>query len=320
VDLEEIKIRSINDVLTCINLASSLEVAGWPKPGNVHRTKNFNKTRYEHFLSGIAAIQPIFRRFCLKVVIKANDINQNYSFVELGKFFKKAVKAMMKWQYGGNILLGHILILAPLSAAVCICKKLKRFSLKDLRTILENIIRDSTIEDTINLYQAVKICNPGGLGRIARYDLNDNNSIAEIQQDNINLKKIFELSKDYDLISSEYITTFQIVLNEGFPYFWEQFNKYNDINIATVNTFLKLISNHLDTLIIRKSGKGAALLVSKAAFRVLQNGGITTKKGLKMALKLDKQLQKAKGKLNPGTTADLIAGVLFCALAFGLRF
>jgi len=96
VDLLEIKIRSINDILTCINLASSLEVAGWPKPGNVHRTKNFNKTRYEHFLSGIAAIQPIFRRFCLKIVIKAKSVNQNYSFVELGNFFKKTTKAMMK--------------------------------------------------------------------------------------------------------------------------------------------------------------------------------------------------------------------------------
>lgn len=319
-DLEEIKIRSINDILTCINLASSLEVAGWPKPGNVHRTKNFNKTRYEHFLSGIAAIQPIFRRFCLKIVIKAKRVNQNYSFVELGNFFKKAAKAMMKWQYGGNVLLGHILILAPLSAAVCICKKLKMFSLNNLKTFLENIIRDSTVEDTINLYQAIKICNPGGLGKITKYDLNDDNSTTEIQQDNINLKKIFELSKDYDLISSEYANGFQIILNEGLPYFLEHFDKYNDINIATVNTFLKLLSNHPDTLIKRKSGEEAALSVSKAAFEVLQNGGLKTRKGLKMAVKLDNQLYKAKGKLNPGTTADLIAGVIFCALIFGLKF
>jgi len=194
------------------------------------------------------------------------------------------------------------------------------FSLNNLKTFLENIIRDSTVEDTINLYQAIKICNPGGLGKITKYDLNDDNSITEIQQDNINLNKIFELSKDYDLISSEYANGFQIILNEGLPYFLEHFNKNNDINIATVNTFLKLLSNHPDTLIIRKSGEEAALSVSKAAFEVLQNGGLETRKGLKMAVKFDNQLYKAKGKLNPGTTADLIAGVIFCALIFGLKF
>ncbi|MFX1496442.1 MAG: triphosphoribosyl-dephospho-CoA synthase [Promethearchaeota archaeon] len=319
-NLEEIKIRSINDITTCINLASSLEIGGWPKPGNVHRTKNFNKTRYEHFLSGIAAIQPIFRRFCIRIVNKTNDNVQNYSFVELGKFFKVAVKAMMKWQSGGNILLGHILILAPLSAAVCICKKLNKFSLKDFKTILQNIIRDSTVKDTVNLYQAIKLCRPGGLGKIAKYDLTENNSISEIQKDNITLKEIFQLSRDYDLISSEYTTGFQIILNEGLPYFMEHFNKHNDINVAIVNTYLNFLSNHPDTLIIRKSGRGAAYFVSQAASKVVHQGGISTKKGLRLAIKLDNKLHKAKGKLNPGTTADLIAGVIFSALIFGLKF
>lgn len=319
-NLEEIKIRSINDLTTCINLASSLEIGGWPKPGNVHRTKNFNKTRYEHFFSGIAAIQPVFRRFCIRIVNKTNDNDQDYSFVELGKFFKEAVKTMMKWQYGGNILLGHILILAPLSAAVCICKKLKKFSFKDFKVILQHIIRDSTVEDTVNLYQAIKLCQPGGLGKIAKYDLTEDDSIAEIQQDSITLREIFKLSRDYDLISSEYTTGFQIILNEGLPYFIELFNTYNDINIAIVNTYLNFLSNHPDTLIIRKSGKDAALLVSQAAFKVLRQGGISTKKGLRLAIKLDKKLHKAKGKLNPGTTADLIAGVIFSALVFGLKF
>ncbi|MFW9772553.1 MAG: triphosphoribosyl-dephospho-CoA synthase [Candidatus Heimdallarchaeota archaeon] len=319
-NLEEIKIRSINDILTCINLASSLEIGGWPKPGNVHRTRNFNKTRYEHFLAGIAAIQPIFRRFCLRIVNKTDPKNNDYAFVELGKFFKRAVKKMMKWQYGGNILFGHILILAPLSASACICKKLKKFSLKDFRTILKNIIRDSTVEDTINLYEAIRICHPGGLGKVAKYDLNANESISEIQQDNINLKKIFEFSKHYDLISSEYASGFNIILNEGLPFFIDRFNNYNDINIAIVDSFLKLLSDHPDTLIIRKSGKDEALLVSQAAFKILQNGGISTKKGLNLAIKLDNQLHKAKGKMNPGTSADLIAGIIFSALIFGLKF
>ena len=97
-EIEEIKINSVNDISTCINLASSLELAGWPKPGNVHRTKNFINTRYEHFLSGIAAVQPLFMNFCNKIFNETQNKEQNFSFVELGKFFKKAANIMMTWQ------------------------------------------------------------------------------------------------------------------------------------------------------------------------------------------------------------------------------
>jgi triphosphoribosyl-dephospho-CoA synthetase len=62
-----LSIQSIDDLLRCINLASLLEVAGWPKPGNVHRTKDFENTRFEHFLIGITAIQPNIRKFCEKI-------------------------------------------------------------------------------------------------------------------------------------------------------------------------------------------------------------------------------------------------------------
>ncbi len=56
------------------------------------------------------------------------------------------------------------------------------------------------------------------------------------------------------------------------------------------------------------------------ATTILQYGGISSKKGLSLTIELDNELQAKKGKLNPGTTADLISGVIFCALLFGLRF
>jgi triphosphoribosyl-dephospho-CoA synthetase len=87
-----------------------------------------------------------------------------------------------------------------------------------------------------------------------------------------------------------------------------------------VNTYLKLLTNHLDTLIIRKASKKDALAVSKAASDILSHGGISTKKGLNLAISFDKDLHEKNGKLNPGTTADLVAGIIFCALIFGLKF
>jgi triphosphoribosyl-dephospho-CoA synthase len=315
-----VSIQSIDDLLRCINLASLLELAGWPKPGNIHRTRDFENTRFEHFLIGITAIQPNFRRFCEKVYNSSIGTYKNFSYIELGLFFKETTSQMMKWQKGGNVLLGHILILGPLAAAACLCLKETEPKYDNFQFFLNSIIEDSTTIDTINLYEAIRSCNPGGLGKIDKYDIYDENSLKDIEKDKINLKRIFELSKDYDLISSEYASGFNITLNEGLVYFLDSFKKYYDINIATVNTYLKLLSQHPDTLVIRKAGLDPALKVSNKALQILQKGGISQSEGLELTFKLDNELQKEKGKMNPGTTADIVTGVIFCALIFGLRF
>lgn len=313
-----ITIKSIEDLVRCISLASLLEVSGHPKPGNVHRTRNFKETRYEHFLAGIAAIAPSFKELCERAHNELSNDDTDYSFVKLGHFFKKAAEEMMSWQKGGNVLLGHILILAPLAAAAAICIKKQESSFSDFSTTLIKIISDATVEDTINLYDAIRTSNPGGLGKIDKYDLNDDNSFKEIRADNVTLKQIFNISAEYDLIGLEYTTGYKIILTEGLPYFFLIFKQTNDINIATVNTFLKILSGHPDTLIIRKSGLDKAIMVSERATEVVEHGGISKKKGLKLAQKLDKLLQKKDGLLNPGTTADITAGIILCALLFGL--
>ncbi len=313
-------INSINDLTICVSLASSLELAGWPKPGNVHRTANFETTRFEHFLTGIAAIQPNFRDFCKKTYRYSVNIGEDYSFVKLGNFFKEAASELMKWQKGGNVLFGHLLILAPLAAAGAICLKAGKQKFKHFAFNVKKIIDDSTVYDTVNLYEAIKICKVGGLGKIEKYDVNDGDSIKKIKSDKITLKNIFEFSKEYDTISLEYATGFKIVLNEGLPFYLNEFNRTKDINATTVNTFLKILSEHPDTLIARKSGMDEALSVSDKALEIVRNGGISTERGLELTKKLDVELQSKKGKANPGTTADLIAGVIFCALLLGLRF
>ena len=315
-----ISVKSLDDLLRCLSLASLLEVVGWPKPGNVHRTQNHDKTRFEHFMAGIVAIQPNFREFCKTIFQKSFMNEEDYKKVELGQFYKKAAEEMIRWQDGGNILLGHILILAPLAVAAIICMKKLQTNINDFKKFLNKIIDKTSVNDTINLYQAIRLCNPGGLGKVEKYDINDDHSFSELKIKKINLKKIFELSKEYDLISLEYSTGFNIILNEGVPYFFNNFYQFGDINIATVNTYLKLLSLNPDTLVIRKSGHDLALHISNAASNILEYGGISTEKGLKLTIDLDHKLQAKKGKLNPGTTADLICGVIFCALLFGLRF
>jgi triphosphoribosyl-dephospho-CoA synthase len=320
VSIQQIAIQSLDDLFRCVTLSSLLEISGWPKPGNVHRTKNFLNTTYEQFLAGAVAIQPNIYSFCRRIYQVRAKSSSSFAFVNLGQLFYDASKSMMKWQQGGNVILGHILILSPLVAAATISIKEKKKLYEDFKNYLNKIIEDGPVKDTVLLYNAIKCCNPGGLGKIRKYDITEKQSIDELKRDKITLKKIFDLSKDYDLISKEYSSGFNITLGIGLPYFNESFKNYQDINISIVNTYLKLLSENEDTLIIRKSGKLAALKVKNAAKEIILNDGIATEKGLKMVRQFDIDLQKANGKLNPGTTADILTGVIFCALIFGLKF
>ena len=177
-----LKIKSIDDLMRCITLSSLLELSGWPKPGNVHRTKDFESTRFEHFLAGIASIQPNFRDLCQRVHANSDFEIKNFSFIKLGLFFKEAAREMMKWQKGGNVLLGHILILGPLAATAAICLKTEKLGLDDFNANINKTIDDSTVDDTIDLYEAIKTCNPGGLGKIDQYDIYDEDSIKNIKE------------------------------------------------------------------------------------------------------------------------------------------
>ena len=212
------------------------------------------------------------------------------------------------------------LLLGPLAAAASICLKSKKTLYKHFAYNVVKTINDATVQDTINLYEAIRISNPGGLGKVDKYDVNDKNFIKQIKSDKITLRKIFVQSKDHDLISNEYASGFNIILNEGLPYFLSVFNRTKDINIATVNTFLKTLAEHPDTLIIRKSGKDTALYLSNRAVQIIEKGGITTREGFQLTLELDKELRERAEKMNPGTTADIVAGIIFCALLFGVRF
>ena len=91
-------VESIDDILRCSTLSSLLEVSGYPKPGNIHRTKDFTDTRFEHFLAAIAGIQPEFRKLCRRIEQQFNSSEFELSDIQLGVFFKNAAKEMMKCQ------------------------------------------------------------------------------------------------------------------------------------------------------------------------------------------------------------------------------
>ncbi len=306
-------------LLNCVQLAAILEVSGYPKPGNVHRTRDFQDTRYEHFLVGGIVIRKAFQALC-KNSLKIYNNKLDYSELKLGKYILEAVNDSLSWHHGGNTNLGVILLLVPMVAAASMLQNEVPIQESELRDLIDIIIKKSTYLDTINLYKAIRTAKAGGLGKVDKFDINNESSFTEIKRNRVNLYKIFDLSKERDTISMEWVSKFKITFELGVPYFIKTFDETKCINTSTVNTFLKIASEVPDSLIIRTHGLEMALDYSKKASDILSKGGLKSHECLNELIKWENNLLKTGIKINPGTTADLTAAVLFIALLSGIRF
>jgi len=312
------EIELAEHVARCLQLATLLEVSAYPKPGNVHRTADFKETRYEHFLASACALTPSFRNAAQKGILVAQE-KIGSDELEIGKIIKDTVEEVRSWQSGGNTLLGTIILLTPIATAAGIALTEKPFSISKIRKKLKLIVEATTPIDAVNVYDAISIAQPGGLGKAPKLDLADTTSKEKILKDNISLFDVFKISSSWDSISSEWVNNYSITFNLGYPYFVEMLEKTNDVNFATVHTFLKILSEVPDTLIARKLGSAKAKEISIQTQHVLKAGALTTRKGKEKLSQFDDKLRDPKHQLNPGTTADLTAAVLAVAVLNGYR-
>jgi triphosphoribosyl-dephospho-CoA synthase len=208
----------------------------------------------------------------------------------------------------------------PLSAGAGATLSRGILEVDKLREYTKKIISNATPEDTVAIYQAIdRTMSLENLGSADKLDIKDQASIKKIKNENITPLEIFELCKSRDLICHEWVTGFSTVFETGYPYLKEMLTEGANINNAIVNTFLKILSDNLDSLIIRKVGKKTAERVSEEAHRILKVGGSESDEGIRMLWALDDNLKKEGGKLNPGTTADLTAASIFVLLLSGWR-
>ena len=305
-------------VSKCLQLAILLEVSAYPKPGNVHRNADFGDTRYEHFLASAVAVAPYFKLAAEKgVLISAGKLSR--SQVRIGEIIRDSAKSLRQWQRGGNTLLGAVLLLSPIAVAAGAVLSKGKFSLHELREEIGKIVISTTAEDAVNVYEAIEIAQPGGLGKAPDLDVSDPNSKKRIIEENVSLYEVFKIASEYDSICSEWVNNYPITFEVGYPYFKKQIEKTRDVNLATVNTFLKILAEVPDTLIARKSGKEKAIQVSTEAKRILELGGLETEIGKRKLIIFDKKLRTAGNSLNPGTTADIVSAVLALNILEGYR-
>jgi triphosphoribosyl-dephospho-CoA synthase len=306
-------------VSNCLQLAVLLEVSAYPKPGNVHRTYDFKGTKYEHFLASSVALAPHFE-YAAKRGILISHGKKRLNNVGIGRIIKESALSIIRWQRNGNTLLGSAILLLPLAVAAGITlSKKPGFSLSCLRQNLKLIVESTTPVDAVAVYDAILVSKVGGLGKAQKLDLMDPASKTRILEDQITLFEVFEIAAEYDSIASEWVNNYSVIFDIGNPYFVAELKRIDNINVVTVNTFLKILSEVPDTLIARKAGLAKAKEVSILAKQTLQLGGLATPQGKSGLLKLERTLRDPIHKLNPGTTADLTAAVLAINILNGYR-
>jgi triphosphoribosyl-dephospho-CoA synthase len=304
-------------VARCLELAILLEVSAH-KPGNVSVINNFEKTLYGHFLASAVAATSSFETAAQRgILVSQGKIDA--ADVGVGKLIKRCVADINTWQHGGNTLLGTVMLLSPIAAAAGMTSTTEYLNLQHLRKNLKLIIESTTPRDAVNMYAAIEIANPSGLGKAPALDINDPNSVGRILEGKISLYNIFKIAEKYDTICSEWVNNYPITFDLAYPSLTKRLQNKDDPNSATVQTFLEVLAKVPDTFIARKMGIEKSREISLRARHILDLGGIETSVGKKSLSEFDLELRKSGNLLNPGTTADILAAALALCILNGYR-
>lgn len=328
----------IKHIRSSAQLAAVLEVSGWPKPGNVHRTMQHSDARYEHFLAGSVALGSAVEDAALKGMMVAKN-RLDLPSIGVGKLVKKSVSDIAKSHRGGNTHLGVCLLFIPLaSAAAKSHVGASEISPAVLRSNVRQIMESTTPKDAVDVYEAITlVSSPHEMGKVGGErapDLYDKQAKRKILADGITLFDVMKQASSYDTIARELVTGMEVSFEIGYKSLMETFNYTRDINVATVHTFLKILAMVPDTFIARKIGLKSAsdikkavqlgreetMWISETAEKVLELGGLTTKDGEASLWEFDRKLQSLGKDYSPGTTADSTAAALMIALLCGLKF
>lgn len=301
----------------CLEMAVLLEASAH-KPGNVSVVTNFENTRYEHFLASAVAARPFFE-FAGERGIAVLEGKIDVANVGVGNIIKGCVAEIDAWQHGGNTLLGTVILLSPVAVAAGMAPTEDDFEIHRLREDLKSVVESTTPEDAVNVYEAIKIARPSGLGKAPKLDVNDPASTNRILDEKTTLYEVFRIAEKYDMICSEWVNNYPITFDVAYPALEKQIKNSADPNVAIIQAFLKVLAEHPDTFIARKTSFEKAREVSLEAKKILNLGGLTTSDGRQNLSRFDQELRKSSNLLNPGTTADITAAALALCVLGGYR-
>ncbi len=266
-----------------VQLACLLEVSA-AKPGNITPAHDFSDTTYVDMVRSALALGPVFER-------------RRVRRRSVGELIADGVRATSRVG-GGNTNLGIVLLFAPLVRA-----EVTRDEGEGLRSATERILEQLDVADAAAAFEAIVQARPGGLGEAPEHDVRDPARVS--------LREAMAAAARRDSIASEYATGYAIVFDTGLPLLADALGEGIPTLEAIASTHIGLLASHPDTLIERKAGAAAAQAVTAAAREVLD--------GTRTLQDFDDSLRTSDHRLNPGTTADLVAATVLAALLMEIR-
>lgn len=252
------------------------------KPGNVHRFGDGHSMTVADFVASAEAAAPVIGRKGLGV----------------GQRIRLAVEATRR-AVDQNTNLGIILLAAPLASAALDQRG------GDLESRLHRILKELSVADAREAYQAIRAANPGGLGEAPAHDVRS--------EPEVTLLEAMRAAEARDRIAWNYTHDFDDIFRLGLKWFVHAQERWNDLGWAAARVYLGFLAHVPDTLIERKFGERISASVREEA-RPIESGFTECQSPEAMIAPLtafDRAL-KERG-LNPGTSADLTVATLFTA-------
>ena len=280
-----------SDIAKIAQIASALEVSGYPKPGNVHRTRDYDDMVFEDFVISGIVIGDTIREACSDV-----DVENP----KLGKYILEAVAETDKW-IKNNTNLGIVMMTMPIAMAAAISD-----DFDEIRPNVVKLMANTSVDDACDLYDAINIADAGGMGDQDEYDVASDNAKQELRENNQTMYNVLKISAPWDMLAREMTSDMPAVFEIGYPVYHELKDE-KSMNDACLLTFLTILSQVPDTLISRKYGSDEALKISMMTRDLLNlkdESDFTQK-----VKEFDDYLYE--NHYNPGTTADLTAASIF---------
>ena len=168
-----------NEIAKIAQIASALEVSGYPKPGNVHRTRDYDDMEFEDFVISGIVIGDTIREACADV-----DVENP----ELGKYILQAVAETDRW-IKNNTNLGIVMMTTPIAVAAAISD-----SFDDIRENIKLLMGNTSVDDACALYDAINIADAGGMGDQDEYDVASDNAKQELRDNNQTMYDVLKIS------------------------------------------------------------------------------------------------------------------------------
>ena len=276
----------------CLSTGVVLEPLTLIKPGNVSRLADLPDLGLHHFAVSSLAFPLILRDSVVDSIEGKYRIG--YRIFQLVKYATQI--------HGVNTCLGTAILHVPLAYALP-----KAQDVEHMCEMATEIVRNNTdVEDTVYLYDAVRLVTPSYVEKDNPLphlpDVRDPDYREKIVRINLTLYRLLEECSRIDLVCRQLTSGYCTVL-EAKRLLEQYLNQLKDLDLAIAATYLHILAEHGDTMVAREHGEKAQETVRARARETLTQ--LLQEKSLKPLLELDQEFRKHR--INPGTTADIIA-------------